>query len=119
MTNSQGVRTEPARPAWVDVVLTAHNSVAPGHVSHAGRMKSDRYFVWMEDEEDDLSADNIHAEHAVSGTTDLFTKREFDPWAAAIGAAFDAAGMWWEKTGTTYEEDTGFFHHSWDWTVAY
>ena len=87
-------------------------------VSHAGRLQSDRYFVWQEEEADDFCADNRHAERAVSGYTDLFTKIEFDPWADALGDAFDAAGILWEKTGTTYEPNTGFFHHTWDWTVV-
>ena len=104
-------------PAWAATIIAAHNSVASGSVSHAGRMKSDRYFVWQEEEEEDFCADNLHDESAVSGYTDLFTKQEFDPWAHAIGPAFDSAGISWQKTGTTYEPDTGFFHHTWKWTV--
>lgn len=104
-------------PSWATTIINAHKAVTPTAVSHAARIKSDRYFVWQEDDENDLNADNIHAERGVTGYTDLFTKREFDPWAPALGAAFDAAGIAWEKTGVTYEPDTGFFHHSWDWTV--
>ena len=104
-------------PAWALTIIAAHNSVASGSVSHAGRMKSDRYFVWTEEDDNDLSADNAHAELAIGGYTDLFTKREFDPWARGIEQAFDAAGISWQKTGVTYEPDTGFFHHSWDWEV--
>lgn len=104
-------------PAWALTVITAHNSVASGSVSHAARMKSNRYFVWQEEDEDDLCADDAHDEQAVSGYTDLFTKIEFDQWARELGPAFDAAGIIWHKTGVTYEPDTGFFHHSWEWTV--
>lgn len=105
-------------PAWAQTIITAHTSVAGSAVSHAGRLKSDRYFVWQEEDEDDLNADNIHDERAVTGYTDLFTKFEFDSWSSALGAAFDAAGILWEKTGVSYEPDTGFFHHTWDWTVV-
>lgn len=105
-------------PAWAEALIAAHVSVAGRAVSHAGRLQSDRYFVWQEEEADDFCADNRHAERAVSGYTDLFTKIEFDPWADALGDAFDAAGILWEKTGTTYEPNTGFFHHTWDWTVV-
>ena len=105
-------------PAWARAVVNAHNSVAEGHVSHAARMKSIRYFVWMEEDHNDLNADNRHCERGVSGYTDLFTKDEFDPWSEEIEDAFDEAGIFWEKTGVTYEPDTGLFHHTWDWTVA-
>lgn len=106
-------------PSWAQIIVTAHNAVASGHVSHAARIESDRYFCWQEDDRNDLNADNAHAERAVTGYTDLFTKREFDPWAEGLETAFDTAGISWQKTGVTYEPDTGFFHHSWDWEVAY
>ena len=109
--------TTPTTPAWATTIIAAHNSVASSHVSHAGRLKSDRYFVWTEDDDNDLTADNVHAEKAVTGYSDLFTKTEFDPWAYQIEAAFDTAGISWQKTGVTFEPDTGFFHHSWDWEV--
>lgn len=105
-------------PGWAQTVITAHTSVAGSAVSHAGRMKSSRYFVWQEDEGNELRADNGCGERAVCGYTDLFTKREFDPWAYAIGDAFDSAGISWHKTGTTYEPDTKFFHHTWEWEVV-
>lgn len=108
-----------AIPAWASAIIAAHNSVASGSVSHAGRLKSDRYFVWTEEDANDLTADNKHAEKAMSGYTDLFTKREFDPWAGQIEDAFDSAGISWNWTGFTYEPDTGFFHHSWEWSVMY
>ena len=70
-------------PSWATTIINAHKAVTPTAVSHATRIKSDRYFVWNEDDENDLNADNIHAERGVTGYTDLFTKREFDPWAPA------------------------------------
>ena len=103
-------------PAWATTIINAHTSVTTA-VSHAARIRSSRYFVWQEEDDNDMTADNVHAEKAVGGFTDLFTKMEFDPWAGQLEAAFDAAGISWQKTGTTYEPDTGFFHHSWDWEV--
>lgn len=105
-------------PYWADLIIAAHTNVAGANVSHAGRMKSSRYFVWQEDENRDLSADNIHAEESVSGYTDLFTKIEFDPWGRQLGQEFDRLGIAWEKSGVTYEADTGFFHHTWEWVVT-
>ena len=106
-------------PAWAETIIAAHNSVASGSVSHAGRLKSDRYFVWQEEDANDLTADNGHSERAMCGYTDLFTKQEFDPWAGQIEAAFDSTGISWNRTGVTYEPDTGFLHWSWDWEVAW
>lgn len=103
-------------PAWAQALIAAHLSVTSA-VSHAERLRSDRYFVWQEDGSNDMDADGTHAERAVTGTTDLYTKTEFDPWGDALGAAFDAAGISWELVGVSYEEETGFFHWSWDWEV--
>ena len=69
---------------WYERVIAAHRAVTDA-VSHAVRLKSDRYFVWQEDGGHDLPGDNGHGETAVTGTTDLFTKSEFDPWVEQLG----------------------------------
>lgn len=69
---------------WYEKIIAAHLDVTD-QVSHIERIKSDRYFVWQEDGESVLAADDIHAECAITGTTDLFTKQEFDPWVDAFG----------------------------------
>ena len=106
-------------PLWALTIINAHLDVAPNGVSHGSRMKSDRYFVWQEEDDNDLSADNLHSERAMCGYTDLFTKREFDPWIVQLENSFDSYGISWNRTGMTYEPDTGFFHWSWDWEVAW
>ena len=65
----------------------------------------------------DLRAGNGHAEGAVTGVTDLFTKVELDPWAEALGESFSSRGISWELRDIQYEEDTGFYHYTWDWEV--
>ena len=102
--------------SWYERIVEAHLQVT-GAVSHAQRMQSERYFVWQEDGRDDLAADNGHAEIAVTGSTDLFTKVEFDPWAKALEEALSEAGIAWELVDVVLEADTGFWHYSWDWTV--
>ena len=102
--------------AWYEKIVTAHTAVT-NQVSHGGRLKSTRYFVWQESGRTDLEADEKHAEKTVSGTTDLFTKREFDPWAAALEAQFDLAGIAWRLNSVQFEEETGFWHTEWAWTV--
>ena len=61
---------------WYERIIAAHAAVT-GSVSHAVRLKSERYFVWMEDSRNDFEAGNRHAEKVVEGTTDLYTKQEF------------------------------------------
>lgn len=101
---------------WYESIIAAHGEVTD-QVSHLERMKSDRYFVWQEDGSSDLSADGGHAERAVTGFTDLFTKLEFDPWSDELGEAFDRYGISWELRDVQYEEDTGIAHYTWDWEV--
>lgn len=102
---------------WYERIIKAHTAVTDA-VSHGGRLKSDRYFVWQEDGADDFIADGIHAEKAVSGSTDLFTKQEFDPWREAFEAALDSTeGVWWEMKSIQFEQETGFWHYEWIWTV--
>lgn len=102
---------------WYEKIIGALLSVTDS-VSHAERIKSDRYIVWMEDGRNDLNADGVHSESAVTGTADLFTKLEFDPWSDDIGTAFDDAGIAWYLNSVQYEEDTGFFHYEWIWEVV-
>lgn len=101
---------------WYEKIIAAHTAVTKA-VSHSKRLKSDRYFVWQEDGTNDFLAGNRHAECAVSGTTDLFTKKEFDPWKEGIEASFDALGIAWSMNSVQYEDDTGFYHYEWTWEV--
>ena len=101
---------------WHETIIDVHLTVT-NQVSHAEHMKSDRYFVWQEDGSNDFTAGNAHAERAVTGSTDLFTKQEFDPWKEEFEAALDAAGLPWRYNSFQYEEDTGFYHHEWYWEV--
>lgn len=101
---------------WQEQIVAAHLAVTDA-VSHSLRLKSERYFVWQEDGANDLEANNIHAEKSVTGTTDLFTKQEFDPWKEQFEAALDAAGIAWYLNSIQYEEDTGFLHYEWIWEV--
>lgn len=104
---------------WQEIIINAHLLVTDS-VSHARRLQSDRYFVWQEDGASDLMADNARAGRTISGTTDLFTKIEFDPWVEALNASFDSNQyIFWELNSIQYEEDTGFYHYEWRWQVIY
>ena len=102
---------------WYEKIIEAHVAVTDS-VRHAERIGSDRYFVWMEDGHNDITADNIHAEGAVTGRSDLYTKQEFDPWVEEFEASLDRSGIAWSRVLSEYEEETRVYHHSWDWEVA-
>lgn len=102
---------------WYETIIAAHTAVTDA-VSHNERMKSDRYFVWGEMGQDDLEASNIHAEKAVTGYTDLYTKQEFDPWKDQLEESFDKYGIFWSLNSVQYEEETGFTHYEWYWSVV-
>ena len=104
--------------SWYDKIIAAHTAVTD-QVSHGGRLKSERYFVWEEDGAADLLANGRHVEKAMTGTTDLFSKTEFDPWREQFEAALDAAGIAWRLDSVDFEVDTGFWHWSWRWGVRY
>ena len=104
--------------SWEEKIIAAHTAVTD-QVSHARRLNSDRYFVWQEEGGDDLVLNGRHLEKGQRGTTDLYTKIEFDPWKAQFEAALDAAGIVWRHESTQYEEDTGFFHYEWVWGVRH
>lgn len=103
--------------SWQERIIAAHLAVTDA-VSHGSRMKSERYFVWQEDGSNDLEANDGHAERVVTGTTDLFTRQEFDPWADALGESLSGHGIAWTLGSIQYEEDTGFWHYEWIWEVA-
>lgn len=103
-------------PTWYEKLIAAHTAVTDA-VSHGERLKSDRYFVWEEDGANDLTADNMHTDRAMTGRTDLYTKTEFDSWAGELEEEFDEAGISWELVLCEYEPDTRFWHRSWDWEV--
>ena len=55
----------------------------------------------------------------MSGTTDLFSKQEFDPWKDAFEAQLNASPLSWYLNSVQFEEDTGFWHWEWVWSVRY
>lgn len=106
-----------ATETWYEKIVAAHTAVT-NDVSHAERMKSTRYFVWQEDGKNDLPGDNRHAESAMTGRTDLYSKTELDPWADEIEESFDDSGISYMLVMAEYEPETGFYHWSWDWEVV-
>ena len=106
-------------PLWAEKIIGIHTAVT-NSVTHATRLKSDRYFVWQEESREDYITDNKHTEKTWHGITDLFTKVEFDPWFEAFENSIDGtSGVAWSFESTDYEEDTGLWHHQWSWEICY
>ncbi len=102
---------------WKEIIIQVHTAVTD-QVRHSQRLRSDRYFVWQEDGAHDFLAGDRHLERAVTGTTDLYTKLEFDPWKEDFEKSLDRMGIAWHLNSIQYEEDTGFTHYEWVWEVA-
>lgn len=103
---------------WSECIIAAHAAVTD-QVSHGGRMKSKRYFVWQEDRPNDFEADGKHLERAVTGTTDLFTNLEFDPWIDKLEKQFNESEfIAWSANQPQFEADRGIWHYEWSWEVA-
>ena len=73
------------------------------------------YIVWAEDGDNDLSADNVHAERCFEGTVDLFTREEGDDLIKAVPSALEGVGAAYYLNSVQYEEDTGLIHFEWVW----
>lgn len=102
---------------WYERIIAAHTAVTD-QVSHGIRLKSSRYFVWQEDGAADMVAGSRHVETGVTGTTDLFTKKEFDPWKDAFEQSLNSTpGIAWHLNSVQFEPDTGFWHYEWVWEI--
>lgn len=79
-----------------------------------------RFIVWQEDgETNSLMVNNRKAEQQITGTIDLYTQIELDPWIDQIQEALDASEiMAWSLESVQYEDDTRLMHYEWSWTVV-
>lgn len=79
----------------------------------------ERYIVWQEDSEgDSLHADDKHEIMVISGTIDLFTKQEYDPWVQEITRALEDAEITCRIESIQYEDETGYIHYEWRFEVV-
>lgn len=79
----------------------------------------ERYIVWQEGSEgDSLHADDKHEIMVISGTIDLFTKQEYDPWVQEITRALEDAEITCRIESIQYEDETGYIHYEWRFEVA-
>lgn len=80
--------------------------------------KFEKYIVWQEESEyARLMGDGDKMEVRLQGSIDLFTENEYEPLVEQIEAAFKAAHIYIEYTGTLFESDTGRAHYEWIWRI--
>ena len=75
------------------------------------------YGVYAEDGANDLYADDIHAEKAVQGTIDYFTRDDSGAPQTTIENALNNGQIAWYLNSLQFEEDTGFIHYEWVFEV--
>lgn len=77
------------------------------------------YGVYTPDGAHDLEADDTHAEQAITGTVDYFTRSDGGTAKALIETALDAVeGLAWALNSVQYENDTGYLHLEWAFEAA-
>lgn len=80
-------------------------------------MENAPWLIWAEDSGAELVTGNHVAEQAIKGSTDYFTKDEFDPAIDAIQEAQNTLeGFAWTLNSVQYEDQTDLIHYEWRWT---
>ena len=70
--------------------------------------------VYAEDGANDLASDDAHAERAIEGTVDYFTRDDSGAPQIVIEAALDAVpSVAWRLNSVQFEQDTGYIHYEW------
>lgn len=97
-----------------DAMLRVHENV--GH--YEALRAEPPYIVWAEDSEySSVEGDNYKLEQAVQGTIDLFTKVEYDALIDAVQEELKAARISFYLNSVQYEDETGYIHYEWVWTI--
>ena len=81
--------------------------------------QDDRYIIWAEDGSGSrLGADNAVEYQSITGTIDLYTSMESDPYVEQIQSALKAAKICYYLNAVQYEDDTKLIHYEWVFEVA-
>lgn len=75
------------------------------------------YGVFAEDGANDLNADGEHAEKALQGTVDYFTRDDSGTPKATVEAVLEGLNVPWYLNSIQYEDDTGYIHYEWVFEV--
>lgn len=71
------------------------------------------YGVFAEDSSNDFEADDVHAETALEGTVDYFTRDDSGTPKTTIEAVLEGLNVPWYLNSIQYEDDTGYIHYEW------
>ena len=69
--------------------------------------------VYAEDGANDLEAGDIHAEKAIQGTIDYYTRDDSGAPQTTIETALNNGQIAWYLNSIQFEDDTGFIHYEW------
>ena len=96
----------------------ALKNVVPECYHYHAHEQTDKYIVWAEDSQANaVWADGKMQEQALSGTVDYFTKTEFDTNVNKIQTTLSQIGVPWRLNSIQYEDDTGYIHYEWVWSL--
>ena len=110
MTYNQKLQSVKTALTGISKLKVYHYFAPAGH--------PDPYVVWQETGEDSsLEADNVKASYALTGSIDLYTKTEFDPFIDSIFLALNTAGIGFALESVQYEDDTKYIHYTWTFWV--
>jgi len=102
-----------------DALTAIETDVPVYHYRKPTDAKLTRYIIWAEDSGNAFGANNRHEEHAISGTVDLYTQREYDALIDQIEAALnDTAHIAWSLNAVDYDDETNLIHYEWMFSVA-
>lgn len=74
--------------------------------------------IWAESGEDNsFNSNNRKTVQRITGTTDLFTKTEFDPLIDQVQETLAELGLTWVLESVQYEDETNLIHYEWTWGV--
>lgn len=94
---------------------TLHAGVVERCYHYFHRLNSAPYAIWQEDGAENYHANNQTVEQRVTGSTDYFTKQEFDPAVDDIQEMLKTSAFSWWLNSVQYEEETGLIHYEWRW----
>lgn len=75
------------------------------------------YLIWAEDGDNGDYGENQMMNQAITGTSDYFTKKEYDPAVDKIQEIHNSLGMSWHLNSVQYEDETGLIHYEWGWEI--
>lgn len=81
--------------------------------------KADKYIVWAEDTENNsVGGDNKKQMQTIQGTIDYYTKEDGDETVDKIQEALEKGKIPFYLNSVQYENETGYIHFEWVWSVS-